>query len=119
VTRACLVALALAQAAGCATAVGPAVQADMVARQQSAQPAITQCYAKALETNPRLRGVMVIAFAVAPQTGQFVDLAVRRDDLRDPALGQCVFEAIAQLHLASPLTSRTVSSFPIRFAPTR
>jgi hypothetical protein len=114
---AALVAVTIATAC-VAPAVGPGVRADLSARVVSAQPAITQCYANALKARQNLRGIVVLAFAAAPTTGQFVDIIVTRDDLRDPGLDRCVVGAIAQLRLAQPLTTRVaVPGLPIRFTP--
>ena len=110
-------ALCFAALVGCATAMGESVRTDFATRVQTAQPAIAQCYQAALTQRPTARGMFVVAFEAAPSTGQFVGFVVQRDDIRDPTMGQCVLDALAQLHLAAPLTTRTTTSLPIRFAP--
>ncbi len=107
----------LAVLAGCVSAGGENVRADFAARVQTAQPAIAQCYQTALARQPAAQGMIVVAFAAAPSSGQFVDFVVQRDDIRDQAMGQCVLDALAQQRLAAPLTSRTTTTLPIHFAP--
>jgi hypothetical protein len=105
--------------AGCVTAIGPGVRADMSAQLASAQPAIAQCYAQALQRRPDARGTLVIAFAAAPSTGQFGELAIVRDQLRDPALNQCVVGVVGQLRMAQPSANRILTSIPVHFEPAR
>src|SRR5262249_60478200 len=105
-------------AAGCGGAgLGPEVRADISARMTSAQQPISTCYTAGLKTNRRLAGTMVLAFAAAPDTGQFQDIQVARDDLGDPLVRQCVIEEVGKLKLAKPQATRLPLSDPIHFAP--
>jgi hypothetical protein len=110
----------LAVAAGCAgTGMGADTRADITAQMTNAQQPIEGCYQAALKTNRRLQGVMVLAFVAAPDTGQFQEIVVTRDELDDPGVRSCVVEAVGKLKLARPQASRVAISYPIRFAPNR
>ena len=94
----------------------PALRTDITAKVQGAQTPITQCYQKSLTTNRKLRGMMVATFAVAPKTGQFTDITLRRDEPNDPVLRYCVVQELAKLHVDKPPGDRlVVESYPIRF----
>lgn len=105
-------------AAGCGgTGLGPETRADIAARMTSAQQPLSACYQAGLKTNRRLAGTMVLAFAAAPDTGQFQDIQVARDELGDPLVRQCVIEEVGKLKLAKPQATRLSISYPIHFAP--
>ncbi len=103
-------------AAGCITGGGVNTHNDFVAQMQAAQPALAACYAKTLATS-RAQGMVTLSFAAAPGTGQFTDIVVVQDQVRDPALLQCVVTTVGALHLAVPQDSRVAVSYPIHFAP--
>jgi hypothetical protein len=107
----------LATLAACAKAeMTPALRADISAKVQSAQQPITECYQKSLTTNRKLRGMMVTTFALAPKSGQFTDITLRRDEPNDPVLRYCVVQELAKLHVDKAPDSRlVVESVPIRF----
>ena len=110
--------LAIALAAGCGgTGLGADTRADITARMTSVQQPIAGCYQAALKTNRKLQGTIVLAFAAAPTTGQFQDVTVTRDELGDPAVRQCVIDAIGKLKLDKPQASRVSITYPIHFAP--
>jgi len=105
-------------AAGCGGAgLGADTRADISARMTSAQQPIAACYHAGLKTNRKLGGTMVVAFAAAPDTGQFQDIQVTRDELGDPGVRQCVIDAVGKLKLARPQATRLAISYPIHFAP--
>jgi hypothetical protein len=105
-------------AAGCGGAgLGADTRADISARMTSAQQPIAACYHAGLKTNRKLGGTMVVAFAAAPDTGQFQDIQVTRDELGDPGVRQCVIDAVGKLKLARPQATRLSISYPIHFAP--
>ena len=105
-------------AAGCGgTGLGADTRADIAARMTSAQQPIAACYHAGLKTNRKLTGTMVLAFAAAPDTGQFTDIQVTRDELGDALVRQCVIEEVAKLKLARPQATRLSISYPIHFAP--
>ena len=110
------VAIAIALTACAGGGVTPALQADLTARLASAQPAITSCYQRSLTTNRKLRGMYVVQFATAPNTGQFTEINLRRDEPQDPVLRFCVISELAKLRLAKPTSTRIeVESAPIKF----
>ena len=105
-------------AAGCGGAgLGADVRSDITARMTSAQQPLAACYQTGLKANRRLTGTMVLAFAAAPDTGQFQDISVARDDLGDTGVRTCVIDAVGKLKLAQPQATRLSISYPIHFAP--
>ena len=105
-------------AAGCGgTGLGADTRADITARMTSAQPPLAACYHAGLKSNRKLTGTMVVAFAAAPDTGQFTDIQVTRDELGDPGIRQCVIDELGKLKLAKPQATRLSISYPIHFAP--
>lgn len=104
--------------AGCGgTGLGAETRADITARMTSAQEPLQACYQAALKSNRRLAGMMVLSFVAAPETGQFQEILVTRDELRDPAVRQCVVNEVGKLKLEKPQASRVAVSYPIHFAP--
>jgi hypothetical protein len=104
--------------AGCGgSGLGADTRADITARMTSAQQPLQACYEAALKSNRKLSGMMVLTFVAAPETGQFQEILVARDELRDPGIRQCVVNEVAKLKLEKPQASRVSISYPIRFAP--
>lgn len=102
--------------AACKTGADPAIRADLGAKLQSAQEPIQACYQRSLTTNRKLRGMMVVSLAANAETGQFSDIAVRRDEPNDPVLRFCVKQELAKLRLDKPPGKRVeADSIPIRF----
>jgi len=108
---------ALCAAACGGTGLGADARADVTARMASAQSPIVACYHAGLKANRKLTGTMVVAFAAAPDTGQFTDIRITRDDLGDTGVRQCVIDAVGKLKLARPQATRLSISYPIHFAP--
>lgn len=107
---------AAALAPGCKTGADPALRADFSAKLQAAQSPIQACYQKSLTTNRKLRGMYVISLAANPDTGQFQDISLRRDEPGDPVLRYCVIQELAKLKLDKPPGARVeVESIPIKF----
>jgi hypothetical protein len=104
--------------AGCGgTGMGAETRADITARMTSAQQPLESCYQAALKTNRKLKGMLVLAFVAAPDTGQFQELSVTHDELNDPGMRKCVLDEIGKLKLEKPQASRVSISYPLRFAP--
>jgi hypothetical protein len=113
-----LLAVAALAAAACSrTGTGGAVRADITARMQSIQSPIQQCYAKALQANRRVRGMMVVNFRAVADTGQFDQVTIGRDEPADETLRRCVIEHVSGLKLATPQRTAVTVAYPIRFAP--
>ena len=111
-----LAAAAASTSVGCKTGADPAVRADISAKLQRAQDPIQACYQRSLTTNRKLRGMMVVSLAAAPDTGAFTDIALRRDEPNDPVLRYCVKQELAKLRLDKPPGKRVeIDSVPIRF----
>jgi hypothetical protein len=110
--------LALAIAAGCggSTGLGKETRADITARMESAQPSLETCYQTALKSNRKLQGLIELSIVAAPQTGQFQDVTVVRDELNDPAVRACVIAEVGKLKLEKPPASRVSINYPIRFS---
>jgi len=109
----------LVVAAACGGAgLGKDVRADISARIQSAQPDFQACYADALKTHHKLKGVLVLAFAAAPSTGQFTDVTVGHNEINEPTMVQCVIAVVTKLKLEKPQSTRlAIPSQPINFQP--
>jgi hypothetical protein len=103
---------------GCGgTGMGADTRADITARMTSAQPPLEVCYQAALKTNRKLRGMLVLTFVAAPQTGQFQEITIARDELDDPGMRKCVVDEVGKLKLDKPQAARVSISYPIRFSP--
>lgn len=110
--------LAATLAAACSrTGTGAAVRNDITARMTSAQPAIQQCYADVLQKNRKARGMMVVNFRAAPDSGQFDQISVGHDEPNDPALRQCVIAEVGKLKLETPQRASVQIAYPINFQP--
>jgi len=109
--------LALALVAGCKSAgMTPEMRTDIQTKVQAAQTPIQDCYQRQLTVNRKLRGMMVVTFAAAADTGAFQEITLRRDEPADPVLKFCVIQELAKLKLAKPPGSRVViDSYPIKF----
>jgi hypothetical protein len=112
--------LIVAVLAGCGgSGMSAAVRDDINARMESAKPAITECYAKELKLDRKLRGMMVLQFNAAPSSGKFEGISVLRDDMNNPQLQQCVTGAVGTLQLAKPQKTKVNVTYPLDFAPTK
>jgi len=117
-TAGALIGASVALLAACGgTGLGAETRADVTARMTSAQHPIEGCYQAALKGNRKLQGMLVLAFVAAPQTGQFQEIIVTRDELNDPGVVRCVVDEVGKLKLDKPQASRMSISYPIRFAP--
>ena len=106
--------------AGCAkSGMGDAVRTDVVARMESARGVITDCYAKALKLDRKLRGMIVLQFNAAAQSGKFEQISVVRDDMNDATLQKCVIDSVALLKLETPQKTNLSITYPLDFAPTK
>jgi hypothetical protein len=113
-----VLAAGVATVAGCGgTGMGADTRADITARMTSAQQPLESCYQAALKTNRKLKGMIVLAFVAAPDTGQFQEITLTRDELGDPGVRKCVIDEVGKLKLEKPQASRVSISYPIRFAP--
>ena len=83
-----------------------ALRADISAKLATAQEPIQRCYQKSLTTNRKLRGMYVVQLAAHPETGQFTDISLRRDEPADPVLRFCVISELARLRLDKPPGTR-------------
>lgn len=117
-TKLLVAATAAVLVAACSrTGTGAGVRKDITAQMDSAQPAITECYANVLLTNRKARGMMVMMFRAAPDSGQFDQVSVGRDEPNDPNLRRCVIEIVSRLKLKEPQSASVQISYPINFQP--
>jgi hypothetical protein len=116
--RLTIIAVVAALAAACSkSGMGEGVRTDIAARMQTIQAPVQMCYAVALERNRKLRGIMVLDFRAAPNTGQFDQITVSRDEIGDETVKKCVVDEVGKLKLATPQKSAVSVSYPIEFAP--
>ena len=103
---------------GCSKAgMGAGVRTDIAARMATIQAPVQKCYAAALERNRKLRGFMTVSFRAAPDTGQFDQIMVMRDEVGDPQVKTCVIEQVGKLKLETPQVTAVTVSYPLEFQP--
>jgi hypothetical protein len=112
-----LIATLLLCAACSKAGMGEGVRTDIAARMQSITAPVQMCYAVALERNRKLKGMMVLSFRAAPDTGQFDQITVERDEVGDAQVRTCVMEAVGKLKLEKPQKTAVSVSYPIEFQP--
>lgn len=98
----------------------PQLRQDITAAVQSTKPGLDDCYQLALARNRKIgSGFFTVDAVIEGSTGQFKDVVVRRDEVQDPAVRQCVVMAVRGLKLAKPGGStNTQASFAFRFTAT-
>ena len=96
---------------------GPETRADIQAQMQKTQAPIQSCYAAALKSNRKLRGMVTIELTAEPETGQFKDIMIRHDEVQDPSVRNCILTEVAKQKLATPTKSAVLISFPFNFTP--
>ncbi len=99
------------------TGTGSGVRNDISARMQTIQQPVQMCYAVALERNRKLKGLLVLSFRAAPNSGQFDQITVTRDEVGDETVKKCVVDEVAKLKLSTPQKTAVTVSYPIDFAP--
>ena len=110
--------LLLGSAAACKSG-NPQVHNDIQASVNSTKPNLDQCYQIALARNRHLgNGFFTVEALVDGATGQFKNVIVRRDEVQDPAVRQCVIQAVSALQVKPTGQSNTQVSFAFRFTAT-
>ena len=105
---------------GCGgSGMGAAVRTDVTTRMQTAEPALTACYASALQRSRKVKGMLVLSITAEASTGQFKNINVTRDELGDPEMKKCVIDEVAKQKLEKPQKTNITFSYPLRFAPTK
>lgn len=116
--RRAIFAVTILAAAACSkSGMGSGVRTDIAARMQTIQQPVQMCYAVALERNRKLKGMMVLSFRAAPDSGRFDQITVTRDEVGDEQVKKCVVDEVGKLELATPQKSAVSVSYPIEFAP--
>jgi hypothetical protein len=106
--------LCLATAA-CATG-NPQQRQNVIDAMGRVKVEVDKCYELALARNRRTPGgVMFVEFTAAAGTGQFVNVLVRRDQVRDPVVRQCVVANIMTQKMEPPPTINLVIPYELRF----
>jgi hypothetical protein len=112
--------LAIALALGaCGSAMNKETRADITAQMFVAKPPIEACYTTELQSNRRLRGKITVSMVAAPSTGQFSNIQIVHDELRNPAINDCVVAELGKLRLTKPKKSALKFEYPLRFAPNK
>lgn len=112
--------LVLLVAAACSkNGTGAGVRNDITARMTSIQDPITTCYTNVLQNNRKARGMMILNFRAAPDSGQFDQISVGRDETASAELQKCVIAEVAKLKLEAPQKTAVTVAYPINFQPTK
>ena len=102
-------------APGCKSG-SPQVRTDIIAKMQSTKPALDTCFQIALARNRQLAGGMVTVELIAEAgTGQFKNILIRRDEVQDLAVRQCIINEVGKLKLAPPPQANTQIPYAFRF----
>jgi len=96
----------------------PQQHTDIIAQVNSMQQPLNDCYQVALARNRKTPGGFLTVHLVAEaNTGQFKDVIVRRDEIQDPAVRQCVVMGLRNLKLPKPPQTSVEIDYPIHFTP--
>jgi hypothetical protein len=112
-----LLSLAVVLGACSGTGLGDGVRKDITARMQTVQTPLASCYEEALTRDRKLQGQIEVSFKTKPSTGEFTNVKVTRDDLRDAKLSACVVEKVSALKLESPTKTSIDAAYPFDFVP--
>lgn len=101
--------------AGCKTG-NPQQRQDIINAMSSIKQPLDECYQIALARNRRTPGGFLTVELIAEAgTGQFKNVIVRRDEIRDPAVRMCVIRQVSQLKLPNPPSSNVQIPYAFRF----
>ncbi len=104
--------------AGCKTG-SPEVRNGIIAQMQTVKPQLDACYQIALARNRKLpNGMITVELIAEAGTGQFKNVLIRRDEVQDPQVRQCVITGVSQLKLDKPPSSNTQIPYAFRFTAT-
>ena len=78
--------------------------------------AVKSCYERELKANPTLQGKVVMQFTIE-ESGRVATVDVKQDTMGDPAVGQCMKNAIEKWRFDRPEGGSVTVSFPFIFAP--
>jgi hypothetical protein len=102
----------------CGSSVGPSTRRDIAKKMSSVKEPLGDCYAAAIRRKgPRTRGVLVVQFRVAADTGRFEKVEVARDDIGDDVLARCLVDRVAKLKLERPADVLVAVTYPVSFEP--
>ena len=117
-TRAIIFATAIAALAACKTG-SPQQRQDIVNAMSSTQKGLSECYQYALARNRQTPGgFLTVEFIAEAGTGQFKNVLIRRDEINDPVVRQCVVNAVSSQRMAKPPDSNVTIAYAFRFTPT-
>jgi hypothetical protein len=117
-TRAILYAAVVAALAACKTG-SPQQRQDIVTAMSSTQQGLSECYQYALARNRQTAGGFVtVEFIAEAGTGQFKNVLIRRDEIKDPVVSQCIVNAVSSMKMAHPPDSQVTIAYAFRFTPT-
>ncbi|MBS1121379.1 MAG: hypothetical protein H6Q90_3607 [Deltaproteobacteria bacterium] len=105
----------LVAGAGCKTG-SPEVRKSIIAQMQTTKPRLDGCYQIALARNRKLpNGMITVELIAEAGTGRFKNVLIRRDEIQDPQVRQCVITEVGRLKLDKPPSSNTQIPYAFRF----
>jgi hypothetical protein len=103
--------------AACKTG-NPQQRADIAATMGAVKQPLDDCYQMALARNRKLSGGFITVELIAEaSTGQFKNVIVRRDEVKDPAVRMCVIQNVGAQKMKTPPDSNVTIPFAFRFVP--
>ncbi|MEO8705339.1 MAG: AgmX/PglI C-terminal domain-containing protein [Kofleriaceae bacterium] len=110
-------ALAATTSAGCKTG-NPQQRNDIIAAIGGIKPPLDNCYQIALARNRKTAGGFITVELIAEAgTGQFKNVIIRRDEVRDPSVRMCVINEVSKIKLPKPPDSNVQIPYAFRFTP--
>lgn len=114
----CSLALAALLAAPACKSGNPQQRNDIIAAMTSIKEPLDSCYQIALARNRKTPGGFVTVELIAEaSTGQFKNVLIRRDEVRDPAVRMCIIQQVSSLKLPKPPSSNVQIPYAFRFTP--
>ncbi len=78
--------------------------------------AVKSCYEKELKRNPQLQGKIVMQFTIE-ESGRVSDVSAKSDSIGEPAVSECIKDAIGRWRFDKPEGGSVTIAFPFIFAP--
>lgn len=112
-----LIALTLA-AGACASSGNPQQRQNVIEAMGRVKVEVDKCYEVALARNRETPGgFMLVEFTAEAGTGQFVNVRIRRDEVRDRVVRQCVVGNISAQKMTPPPQINVIIPYELRFTP--
>ncbi len=104
--------------AACGGGLSSAIKRDITFKVQDRQPALTDCYSRALALNPTLQADMLVAFEVREETRRFRSVRVKEGAGVSPDLERCLIEELRDIQLDKAPDVKVEATLPVQFTPT-